>query len=388
MTPSNFDIEAFQVITPAFVYDEASIINALTKLRAIACTSGCKVLFSLKAFAMIDALKLMVPMLEGFASSSLFEAKLARKLLSDTGTVHVTTPGLVPHEVDELAELCDYISFNSLSQWERFSGRASDRVRCGLRVNPQLSFVSDARCNPCRSNSKLGTPLSTLVNTLRDGRARFHGLRGLHFHTNCESFSIIPLLATVKRLELHLGKLLRKLEWINLGGGYQYNEISEMEPFYYTVDLLKRQYGLDVFIEPGEAIVGRAGYIVSSVVDLFESEGKSLAILDTSVNHMPTVSDYRCPPTVLNSISFGPHAYLLAGASCLAGDLFGEYRFHAPLEIGSRVIFDFVGAYTLVKANTFNGINLPNVYAISDQKNVVLKKRYTIEDFMSKWESR
>jgi carboxynorspermidine decarboxylase len=387
MPLSNCDIESLQLTTPAFVYDEGSIISVLTKLKDIANASHCKVLFSLKAFAMIDALRLMVPMVDGFASSSLFEAELARDLLRDKGTIHITAPGLRPDDVHDLAELCDYISFNSLSQWNRFSEPLSDRVSCGLRVNPQLSFVTDDRYNPCRRNSKLGIPMETLVYSAADYEGRFRRLRGIHFHTNCESLSFEPLLATVKCLESRLGKMLEKLEWINMGGGYQYGEINTLEPFYEAVALLKRQYGLDVFIEPGEAIVGNAGYIVSSIVDLFESEGKTIAILDTSVNHMPSVFNYQHQPPVPTSNPTGSYVYLFAGATCLAGDLFGEYRFDTPLEIGSKVTFEFVGGYTLVKATMFNGINLPNIYAVNVRNELVLKRQYTIKDFISRWES-
>jgi carboxynorspermidine decarboxylase len=185
------------------------------------------------------------------------------------------------------------------------------------------------------------------------------------------------LLATVEHLESQLGKVLGNLEWINPGGGYLYDEITMLEPFYQAVNLLKRKYGLDVFIEPGEAIVGNTGYIVSSVVDLFESEDTMLAILDTTVNHIPSAFDYQCQPSVLRSNQYGKYAYLLAGATCLAGDLFGKYRFDTPLEIGSKVTFEFVGGYSLVKANMFNGINLPNIYALNEQHELVLKKQYT-----------
>jgi carboxynorspermidine decarboxylase len=386
MPLSTFEIQSLPLITPAFIYDEGAIIDVLTQLKEMAGSCGCQVLFSLKAFAVMDALRLMIPMLDGFSASSLFEAKLARDLLQDKGTVHITTPGLRADEVDELAELCDYISFNSLSHWNSFSERASDHASCGLRVNPQLSFVIDDRYNPCRRNSKLGVPLGALVDSLTDAGGQFRRLRGIHFHTNCESSSLDPLLVTVKLLESRLGGIFKNLEWINLGGGYLFNE-RRLEPFYQAVDLLKRQYELDVFIEPGEAVVRNAGYIVSSVIDLFESDGKAIAILDTSINHIPSAFDYQSPPTVLNSHPSGAHAYLFAGSTCLAGDLFGEYRFDTPLTVGSKVTFEFVGGYTLVKANMFNGINLPSIYAVNDQNKLILKKQYTIKDFISKWES-
>lgn len=370
--------------TPAFVYDETVLKQAVERVRCIGEQASCQVLFSLKSFAVVDALHLISPLIDGFASSSLFEATLARHIMSH-GSVHITTPSFRLDEINHLAELCDYVSFNSLPQWGRLREIVGDRARCGLRVNPQLSFVNDDRYNPCRKYSKLGVPLDTLKNALSSGFDELGQASGIHFHTNCESTTLDPLLATVQYLDSHFASLLTRLEWINLGGGYQYDEINSLEPLYQAVDLLQRKYGLEVFIEPGEAIVGNAGYIISSVVDLFDSEGKTLAILDTSINHMPQVFEYQYRPDVSNSTQSGKYSYILAGATCLAGDLFGEYNFDAPLEIGSKIVFEFMGAYTLVKANMFNGVALPNIYALSDKNEFLLKKQYTFQDYISRW---
>jgi carboxynorspermidine decarboxylase len=374
-----------RVRTPAFVYDEDLIKREVGRLRFMTSELNCKALFSLKSFAAVDALRLMAPMLDGFAASSLFEATLAREVIGDRGTVHITTPGFRPDEIDSLAEVCDYISFNSLQQWERFRGGVGDHARCGLRVNPRLSFVEDERYDPCRTHSRLGVPLDALVGAIRKGRGNLRQLSGIHFHTNCESTSLGSLLSTVRHLDFHLSDLLGTVQWLNLGGGYQYDEISSLEPLYRAVELLRRKYGLEVFIEPGEAVVGNAGYIISSILDLFDSEGKTVAVLDTTVNHMPQVYEYQYRPDVSNATESGRYCYILGGATCLAGDLFGEYRFDAPLEIGSKVIFEFMGAYTLVKAHTFNGVNLPSVYALNSENEIVLKRHYTYQDYVSRW---
>jgi carboxynorspermidine decarboxylase len=283
------DIDSLTLETPAFVYDERLIAHSLAGLRKIAAESGCKILYSLKAFTMVDALCLMIPSLDGFAASSLFEAELARKLLSTNGTLHLTSPSLKVDELGKIAELCDYISFNSLTQWDTFQGRVDKQASCGVRVNPQLSYVDDDRYDPCRPNSKLGIPLSLFVDRITEVTTRFNQLRGIHFHSNCESASVEPLFETVSCLVTHLGARLEKLDWMNLGGGYLYTEVASLEPLYRAVELLVRNYDLEVFIEPGEAIVGKAGSVVSSVVDLFESDGKEIAILDSSVNHLPGV---------------------------------------------------------------------------------------------------
>lgn len=381
-----FNLESLPLDTPAFVYDERLISQSLTKLREIAAESGCKILYSLKAFTMIDALRLMTPFLDGFAASSLFEVELARQLLTTTGTVHLTTPSLKSDELDKIANLCDYISFNSLTQWDELHGRVAGQVSCGVRINPQLSYVNDDRYDPCRPNSKLGIPLSLFVDAMTEVTARFNQLRGIHFHNNCESASVEPLFNTVTCVVTRLGARLEKLEWVNLGGGYLYSEVDSLEPLYRAVELLVHNYDLEIFVEPGEAVIGKAGFVISSVVDLFESEGKEIAILDSSVNHLPGVFSYQSRPIVKNATDHGQFKYILAGSTCLAGDIFGEYEFGCPLRIGSRVTFESVGGYSLVKANMFNGINLPNIYSLNDQ-GLVLKRKYTLKDFLSRWES-
>ena len=160
-----------------------------------------------------------------------------------------------------------------------------------------------------------------------------------------------------------------------------------LEPFHLSVDILKNKYGLEVFIEPGDTIVKEAGSVYSTIIDKFNNEGKDILVLDTSVNHMPEVFEYQYPPDVQGSIKGGEYNYLLVGSTCLAGDLFGEYSFTDPLVIGSKVVFQNVGAYTLVKANMFNGINLPNIYYIKDDGQVVLTKKYNYSDFISRWET-
>ena len=154
--------------------------------------------------------------------------------------------------------------------------------------------------------------------------------------------------------------------------------------YFEAVSFLREKYDVDVFFEPGKAIVGDAGYIVSAVIDIFESDGQTIAILDTSVNHMPEVFEYQYRPDVTQDSEEGAYIYTLAGCTCLAGDLFGDYKFKEPLEIGSRIVFEGMGAYTLVKANMFNGVNLPSIYALTTEGKLELKKQFGYEDFKSR----
>ena len=363
---------------------EECLARSVSAIATAAGKSNCHLLYALKSFALADVLQVLAAHVDGFATSSLYEARLARDLIGTQGTIHITTPGFRPDEIGTIAEICDYIAFNSLSQWERFDGIALGRSRCGLRVNPQLPLVKDDRYNPCRPQSKLGVPLEDLTAIAKITPPRLAGISGLHVHSNCDASDFNGLLATVRRLDGRLAELLRKMQWINLGGGYLFDEAASLTPFYEAVELLRSKYNLQVFIEPGASIVRKAGYLVSTVLDIFESEGKTVAILDTTVNHMPEVFEYQFEPDILGSAENGRFTYILAGCTCLAGDLFGEYTFPEPLEIGSRVVFANVGAYTLVKAHMFNGINLPTIYAFTKEGTLVMKKRFTYEDFASR----
>ena len=369
------------VSTPALIFDESSLLEQSRCLRVICTKVGSQLLFALKSLAYTRVLELLRPQVDGFACSSLFEAKLAREISDGQRTIHLTTPGLKPDEIGELLEECDYLSFNSLSQWQRHRTVAARSISCGLRVNPQLSLVPDDRYNPCRQHSKLGVPLDHLASALRDTPGLAEGIRGLHFHTNCDSVDFTQLLATVQRIDQRLSSLLKHVEWVNLGGGYLFSDPKELAPLQEAVELLRSKYQVKVFVEPGAAFVREAGRLVSSVVDLFESDGKTVAVLDTTVNHMPELFEYQCEPEVVGTRAGGPFAYVLVGGTCLAGDLFGEFAFDEPLEVGSRIVFANAGAYTLVKAHTFNGINLPTIYTHKANGDLVKQTQFTYEDF-------
>jgi carboxynorspermidine decarboxylase len=370
-----------QVHTPAFIYDERRLAEQLGKAAAARSATGVKVLYSLKPFAIADALRLLAPELDGFSTSSLFESKLAREVLGRDGVVHIAMPGFQPREIDEIDRLCSYVTFNSLGQWTRFRGYMRSAAKVGLRVNPMLPLVADDRYNPCRAHSKLGVPIDDLARAFEKNRLQFNELGGIHFHTNCDSACFLPLLRTVERLDERLSALLDRVSWINVGGGYLLDDAAELSTLARVVEMVQSRHGLDVYFEPGAAIVRDAGYIVASVVDLFPSGGRQIAVLDTTVNHMPEVFEYQFEPEVLDHDDDADHEYLLAGCTCLAGDIFGLYGFHEPLKVGSRVVFPETGAYTTVKSHMFNGVNLPAIYALTETGDLVLKRQSTYNEF-------
>jgi carboxynorspermidine decarboxylase len=369
--------------TPAFVLDVAALREDTRAARALLCDADTQLLFAMKSFSVPAGLRALAAEVDGFAASSLFEARLGRQILNPTQSLHFTTPGLRADELESLCELVDYLSFNSLPHWQRFRAQVQGRVRCGLRVNPQLSFVADSRYDPCRASSKLGVPLDALVQLLHETPEQLGGITGLHFHSNCDAADLRPLLTTVEHLLARLDPLFDQIEWINLGGGYLFNDPIHPDALAQVKVRLRTRGTYRLFMEPGAALVRRAGQLVASVVDLFSSEGRAVAVLDTSVNHMPEVFEYQFEPDVVGDSQTGEYEYLLAGSACLAGDVFGVYAFEEPLQIGARIIFPDMGAYALVKANMFNGINLPTLYVLHEHGALEAIKQFDFNDFVS-----
>ena len=354
--------------TPSMVCHVDDLRRAASRIREAARNADCTLLYSVKANALPGVLTALTPFIDGFGVSSLNEARAARTALGDSGKLHLCTVAVSPKEANELADICDYATFNSLSQLQRWGPTFAGRASIGLRVNPGHSFLVDHRYDPCRPHTKLGVSLDDLAASA-DRIAPL--IDGLHIHSNCDSTDLGELLETVSVLDSRIGHVLSQVKWVNLGGGYLFDEGANLDPLRDAASLTRDRHGAEVVIEPGAAFVRESGYIVATVLDLFTSDGKEVAVLDTTVNHMPEVFEYQFRPDVLGHHDAGAHQYVLAGMSCLAGDVFGDYRFDAPLDIGSRVVFSDAGAYTIVKANTFNGIPLPTIYELRDDGSFV-----------------
>jgi len=365
--------------SPAFVLNEAEITRQLEILAELRSQCGCKVLYSIKSLPFSAVMQMANPFVDGFSVSSLFEAQLADEILAGQGSIHLTTPGIRPDELNELSSLCSHISFNSLTQYRQHSEAVQAQASIGLRVNPKLSFLQDDRFNPCRQHSKLGVDIEELSKSIC-----LDQIEGLHVHNVFSATDFTPLIKTVDKLQQLLGVGLAELEWLNLGGGYLFGQIEDHRPFVDLVKKLKHDYGLEVYIEPGKAVVGRAGYLVATVLDSFISDGETIAILDTSVNHNPEVFEYQRQPELHEHDPEGQYTAILAGCTCLAGDVFGKYRFTEPLQVGDKVVFKHVGAYTLIKANRFNGYNLPDIY-LSNPLRVKKMKHYDYQGYRLQW---
>ena len=354
--------------TPAMVCHIDDLQRTASRIRTATHSAGCTLLYSVKANALPGVLTALAPFIDGCGVSSLHEARAARLALGDSGRLHLCAVAVPPRDAEELADICDYVTFNSLTQLEKWGPVFSGSSSIGLRVNPGRSFLDDHRYDPCTRHTKLGVSLDDLA---ASADRITPTIDGLHIHSNCDSTDLSELLETVRIMDSRIGQVLSQVEWVNFGGGYLFNEGANVGPLSEAASLIRDRHGAEVLIEPGAAFVRDSGYVVASVLDLFVSDGKEVAVLDTTVNHMPEVFEYQYRPDVVGHRDAGAYKYVLAGMSCLAGDVFGEYRFDEPLRVGSRIVFSSAGAYTIVKANTFNGIPLPMIYELRDDGSFV-----------------
>lgn len=367
------------VQTPYFVIDEEIIDTNLQILDYVMKESGAKILLAQKAFSVYQCYPQIAEVLCGSTASGLHEARLGWEEMG--GETHVFSPAYQDHWFDEVMDYADHFVFNSLSQWEKFAPRAKAKGKsCGLRINPAHSTQEEAIYDPCSPGSRFGV----LAEDLK--QAKVEGLDGLHFHTLCEQ-NVDALVETLEVVERDFGDMLHGMKWLNLGGGHHITRVDyDVDTLIKTVKRLRETYDVEVYLEPGEAVVLNAGYLVTSVVDLVHND-MDIAVLDASAAcHMPDVIEMPYRPPLENSGEKGDYAYdyRLGGPSCLAGDVIGDYSFKAPLAIGDKLIFDDMALYTMVKTNTFNGMNLPGIYRGCAQSGAQLVQSFGYDDFKTR----
>lgn len=366
--------------TPYFVVDEIALRHNLSILKSVSEQTGCKILLAQKAFSMFSVYPIIREYLAGTTASGLYEARLGHEYFG--GETHVFSPAYRPDEFDELLTYADDFVFNTPAQVRQFAPRVKAAGKSvGLRVNPECSTQQGHEIyDPCSPGSRLGTTLSHFDPDI------VPMLDGFHFHTLCEQDSD-ALEQTVQAFEQKFGQYLHGMKWLNLGGGHHITRKGyDIERLIGIIRHLQETYHVTVYLEPGEAVVLHAGYLVSSVLDTL-SNGIEIAILDTSAAcHMPDVLEMPYRPPIINSGEPGEksYTYRLGGPTCLAGDIIGDYSFDHPLTPGDHVIFADMALYTMVKTNTFNGMGLPAIVWRSKDGQEQIIRTFGYEDFRSR----
>jgi carboxynorspermidine decarboxylase len=367
---------------PAYVVLMDGVETNCRVLGGIQKRTGCRVLLALKAFSLPAAFPVVRRYLAGVCASGANEARMGRE---DFGReVQTYCPAFTEGNFPEVLKNSDKIVFNSLAQWARFRdrvARADHPVSVGLRVNPGHSEVENPLYDPCRAGSRFGI----LATDLED--VDLSGVGGLHFHALCEQGADV-FARVLAAFEERFGKYLPGMKWVNFGGGHHITKPGyDMELLCRTLEgFFARHPGIQMYLEPGEAVVYDAGVFVAEVVDVVKN-GVEIAILDASAEtHTPDVLAMPYRPPLFGSGLPGEkaHTYRLGGSSCLAGDFFGEYSFDKPLKPGDRLAFTDMALYSFVKNTTFNGVNLPSLYTHSREHGLELIRHFGYADFRNR----
>lgn len=370
-------INLSQLPSPCYVIDSDSLRNNLKMLKRNCEAVGIKPLLAVKGFPLALAFSDMAPYVHGISASSLFEAQLGEHMGKE---IHIHAPAYRPDEIIKVLNCCDHVVFNSFTQWDLYRDVLSSSIKkpsVGLRINPEYSIVEIDKYNPCLPYSRFGITREALFSR------NLTGIDGLHLHVMCdhgaETFAKV-----INNFVSKFGTLLPHLSWINLGGGQRLaDEDYKIELLYDLISRLVKDFELEVYVEPCEAVVTGSGYLVSTVLDVVKN-GKETAILDASaLCHMPDVLEMPYRPDIVfpSDGNHGNYRYIFAGVSCLAGDIIGEYEFNVPIQVGDKIIFSDMGAYTFAKENYFNGINHPAIVLYDQLNGFRVVKQFDYKDY-------
>lgn len=370
-----------KVPSPCFVLDENAFRKNLELIRSVKDRAGIEIILAFKAFAMWSAFPIVKEYIKHSTASSLAEARLAFEEMGSPA--HTYGPAYSDKEFDEIMKYSSHITFNSLSQYEKFYPRTQFyNISCGIRINPEYSEVETELYNPCAPGSRLGVIAEQIGEKLPEG------VEGLHFHTLCESNSM-DLEQTLNAVDEKFGHLFSQIKWLNMGGGHLITkEGYDTEHLIQLLKNFKAKYPhLHIILEPGSAFAWRTGVLVSSVLDVVENKGVKTAMLDVSFAcHMPDCLEMPYKPAIIGGrdVEKGFPTYRMGGNSCLSGDYFGSWSFDTELKTGDKVVFEDMIHYTMVKTTMFNGVSHPSIGIWTREGEFKLVKEFGYEDYKSR----
>lgn len=365
-----------QIPSPCYVLYEERLRKNLELIKRVKDKAGVEIIMAFKAFALWKSFPIVKEYIKCSTASSLNEALLAVEEMGSKA--HTFAPVYTDTEFDYIAACSSHITFNSISQYEKYRTRTRG-ISCGLRVNPEYSVVETDIYNPCVAGSRLGIKKEELAGGLPDG------IEGLHVHCLCES-SAADTAGLLLRVEELYGEFLDKVKWLNLGGGHLMTRKGYDVELLVTslVEFRERHPNLQVILEPGSAFAWRAGDLVSTVQDIVERDGIKTAMLDVSFAcHMPDCLEMPYKPAIEGATDpvAGKPTYRMGGNSCLSGDYVGEWSFDEPLKVGDRVVFEDMAHYTTVKTTMFNGVTHPSMVLVYSNGQMDLLRKFTYQDY-------
>ncbi|WP_299018116.1 carboxynorspermidine decarboxylase [uncultured Photobacterium sp.] len=367
--------------TPFFMIDEVKLIANLEKARRLKELSGVKLVLALKCFSTWGVFDIIKPYLDGTTSSAPYEVKLGDETFG--GETHAYSVGYSEDDVKEVADICDKMIFNSQSQLAAYRHIVEGKASLGLRLNPGVSYAGQDLANPARKFSRLGVQAAHLDPNV------FDGLDGVMFHMNCENKDAGAFIALLNSISEQFGQYLDKLDWVSLGGGVFFTWPGyELEKLALALKAFSEKHGVQLYLEPGEAIIAKTTDLVVTVVDIVENEMKTAIVDSATEAHRLDTLIYNEPAAVAEASEAGVHTYVIGSCSCLAGDQFCVAQFEQPLTIGQRLhIMDSAG-YTMVKLNWFNGLRMPSIYCQRQNGSIEKLNEFGYDDFkrsLSQW---
>ncbi|WP_419239967.1 carboxynorspermidine decarboxylase [Photobacterium leiognathi] len=360
--------------TPYFMIDEQKLINNLEQAKKLKQLSGVKLVLALKCFSTWGVFDVMKSYLDGTTSSGPFEVRLGAEKFG--GETHAYSVGYSQEDVEDVLQYCNKIIFNSISQLQAYRHLADGKASVGLRLNPGISCAGQDLADPARQFSRLGVQENILTDEL------FDALDGAMFHMNCENKSADAFITLLDSISERFGRYLSKLDWVSLGGGVFFTWPDyELEKLATALKAFAERFSVQLYLEPGEAIITQTTDLVVTVVDIVEN-GIKTAIVDSATEaHRLDTLIYNEPATITESSEEGSHEYVIGSCSCLAGDQFCVTSFEQPLTIGQKLHIADSAGYTMVKLNWFNGLRMPSIYCCRSNGNIEKLNEFSYDDF-------
>jgi len=375
----NFD----KVPSPSYVLEESLFRKNLSLIKSIKERAGVDIILAFKAFSLWKAFPIVREYIPYSTASSIHEARLAFEEMKSLA--HTYSPAYTEKEFSTILKYSSHITFNSFSQFERFLPMAKNyerKVSLGIRINPEYSEVETDLYNPATPGSRMGVLASQMPENLTAE------IEGLHFHTLCENNSY-TLEKTLEAIEKNFAPYLKQVKWINMGGGHlMTHKDYDVEHLITLLKNFKKKWDIEIIMEPGSAFAWGTGFLLSEVVDVVENKGVETAILNVSFTaHMPDCLEMPYKPEIRGAYQEpveNKPTYRMGGNSCLSGDFMGDWSFDEPLKVGSKIIFEDMIHYTIVKTTMFNGVPHPAIALLKESGEVEILKEYNYEDYKNR----